>query len=137
MEAQLKAIKYVYSTVYHGEEECMKNATLLPINNAIVYPNNKILYKKSDNTIDFIDISNVDKSIFFDKGSNQDSVYGNVIERYNSAKNRLTFNPDEYQCEMVDSGNKFLLNLINDKLPTIIAISDIYPTYFDLGLSSN
>ncbi|CAF1345261.1 unnamed protein product [Adineta steineri] len=137
MEAQLKAIKHVYSTVYHGEEECMKNATLLPINNAIVYPNNKILYKKSDNTIDFIDISNVDKSIFFDKGSNQDSVYGNVIERYNSAKNRLTFNPDEYQCEMVDSGNKFLLNLINDKLPTIIAISDIYPTYFDLGLSSN
>jgi hypothetical protein len=46
MENQLKTIKHVYSTVYHGEEQCMQDATLLPINNAIVYPNNKILYKK-------------------------------------------------------------------------------------------
>ncbi|CAF3098131.1 unnamed protein product [Rotaria sp. Silwood2] len=136
IENQLKTIKHVYSTVYHDEERCMQDATLLPINNAIVYPNNKILYKKSDNTIDFIDISRIDKSIFFDKGSNQDTVYDNVNQKYNLAKNKLNFNPDEYQLEMADSGDKFILNLIDDKLPTIIAISDIFPTYFDLGLCS-
>jgi hypothetical protein len=38
---------------------------------------------------------------------------------------------------MADSGSKFILNLIDHKLPRIIAISDIYPTYFDLGLCSN
>ncbi|CAF0925392.1 unnamed protein product [Didymodactylos carnosus] len=137
MEKQLKTITHVYSTVYHGEEKCLEEAILLPINNAIIYPNNKILYKKSDNNIDFIDISNIDKQIFFDKGSNQDTVYDNVIKKYNLAKNRLNFNPDEYQCEMIDSGYKFILNLIDNKLPTIIAISEIYPTYFDLGLCSN
>ncbi|CAF1497431.1 unnamed protein product [Rotaria sordida] len=136
IENQLKTIKHVYSTVYHDEERCMQDATLLPINNAIVYPNNKILYKKSDNTIDFIDISSIDKTIFFDKGSNQDTVYDNVNQKYNLAKNKLNFNPDEYQMEMAESGDKFILNLIDDKLPTIIAISDIFPTYFDLGLCS-
>ncbi|CAF4680165.1 unnamed protein product, partial [Didymodactylos carnosus] len=52
--------------------------------------------------------------------------------KYNLAKNRLNFNPDKYQCEMIDSGYKFVLNLIDNKLPTIIAISEIYPTYFIL-----
>ncbi|CAF1597670.1 unnamed protein product [Didymodactylos carnosus] len=89
MEKQLKTKTHVYSTVYRGEEKCLEEAILLPINNAIMYPNNKILYEKSDNNIDFIDISNIDKQIFFDKGSNQDTVYDNVIKKYNLAKNHL------------------------------------------------
>ncbi|CAF1389457.1 unnamed protein product [Adineta ricciae] len=136
MEKQLKTIKHVYSTVYHGEQRCMQNANFLSVNNAIVYPNDKLLYKKSDNTIDFIDLSTINKSVFFDKGSNQDTVYGNVVQKYSLAKSHLSFNPDEYECEMIDTGETFILNLIDKNLPTIIAVSEIYPTYFDLGLCS-
>ncbi|CAF1029762.1 unnamed protein product [Adineta ricciae] len=136
MEKQLKTIKRVYSTVYHGEQRCMQNANFLSANNAIVYPNDKLLYKKPDNTIDFIDLSTINKSVFFDKGSNQDTVYGNVVQKYSLAKSHLSFNPDEYECEMIDSGEMFILNLIDQNLPTIIAVSEIYPTYFDLGLCS-
>lgn len=130
----LKDIKHVKAMVYNTLEACTAQAAQLQSGEAVVIPDGAVMMKDAVGNLHRVDLKDENMDVLFDRGAGQDEVYHNVLQKLDAATpQRLGFDPDEYTIDMVDAGSKFMIEA-DAARPCIYAVSNKFPTFFDLGM---
>jgi hypothetical protein len=133
----IKTVKAVAYQTPQSQEEACKD--IVPGWVLVMAPGH-FAFKKQDGELIDLEIPEDDMETLFDRGAGQDATYDNVIKKLTVGKAGLTFNPDEYEIEILDAGSKVVIEVVNDiNKPCILTMSykvdeNNATIYFDMGM---